>query len=643
MFCKNCGSHIPDGSKFCLACGNSVEAEVVAPVETPAAEPNVNPEAAAFEMPVSEAPVSEEQPEFAQPWQSEVAEVLPKKKSGKLLAWLIPSVSVVVLAALALVFWNPIKGFFLKNFGSAADYRDFVAEKNITNSVSDSVSGAYGAVVNTVFGGSKKDAPGAMDMSMKLNVGDQALEGLEKLYKNNMGEEIDLAWLNGIELKVSTNIKDNLYQAGAALNIGGEEIAELDGILDLSQGKLLFGLVNLTDEYLAVDMLEGMGDIEAMTEAFEDMDKMGAALPTEKEVNELLNKYIGIALDSFEDVEKSTENVKVDDVKQKLTVLETKIDGDDLIGALEAVLEELSEDKQVKKILERFADYAEDEFDLEMDVDDFFDGIDDALDALEDADGDDMDVELVLTQYVNSAHEMVGYALEVNEEQILRCVEVKDGSKLAYELIYTMVEEYYSYSDGWKEMATSLEIRGKGTEKKGAVNAEYTVAYYTSYDQDEDGERLWEGTEIFTFSLVDFEAKDDTVKGKIRIAPSADLMEQMELPNAAASVISLAQIQLELGLDVTEKSSALDVNVLIGEELLAGVTFTATEKKATSIDLPDEAYDIDDADAWAETIDLEALQNSLKEAGVPVDALREIGFGLKKVSPDYYDDYYYSY
>lgn len=631
MFCKNCGSHIPDGSKFCLACGNSVEAEVVAPVETPDAEPNVNPEAVAFEMPVSEAPVSEEQPEFAQPWQSEVAEVLPKKKSGKLLAWLIPSVSVVVLAALALVFWNPIKGFFLKNFGSASDYRDYVTEKNVTNSVSDSVSGAYGAVVNTVFGGNKKEAPGAMDMSMKLNVGDQVLKELEKQYKDNVGEEIDLAWLNEIELKVSTNIKDNLYQAGAALNIGGEEIAELDGILDLSQGKLLFGLVNLTDEYLAVDILDGMGDIEAMTEAFEDMDKMAAALPTEKEVNELLNKYIGIALDSFEDVEKSTENVKVDNVKQKLTVLETEIDGDDLIAAAEAVLEELSEDKQAKKILERFADYAEDEFDLEMDVDDFFDGIDDVLDALEDADGDDMDVELVLTQYVNSAHEMVGYALEVNEEQILRCVEVKDGNKLAYELIFTQAYGRY---------AKSLEIRGKGTEKKGTVNAEYTVSSYTSYEQDEDGERLWEGTEIFTFSLVDFEAKDDTVKGKIRIAPSDDLMEQMELPDAASAVISLAQIQLELGLDVTEKSSALDVNVLVGEELLVGVTFTATEKKATSIDLPDEAYDIDDADAWAETIDLEKLQDSLKEAGVPVDAFLAI-FTAQKVGPeDAYNDYY---
>ena len=41
MFCKNCGSQVPDGMAFCAACGTPVPA--AAPAEAPAAAPAANP------------------------------------------------------------------------------------------------------------------------------------------------------------------------------------------------------------------------------------------------------------------------------------------------------------------------------------------------------------------------------------------------------------------------------------------------------------------------------------------------------------------------------------------------------------------------------------------------------------------------
>ena len=299
------------------------------------------------------------------------------------------------------------------------------------------------------------------------------------------------------------------------------------------------------------------------------------------------------------------------DLKQKLTTLETTIDGDAVLAAAEAVLEELSKDKQVEKMVRRVLEYvaAQEEFGIELDVDEAWDsvaeGIEDALDELGDADGDDMDFEAVLTQYVNNSHEVVGYALEVEDEQVLYLVEVKSGDKIAFEL----------------KIPNALEIVGDGTEKKGVVNAEYTVSTFIwDYDY-ETYESSYEKKDVLTISLVDFKAEGELVNGKIRIAPTDALLEQMDLPSAASSVIDLAGLQLELGLATTETSGTVEFNVLVGEDLFVGVAFTAAKKEASDISLPAEAYDFDNIQEWVETLDYEKVLQALKDAGLPIEEI----------------------
>ena len=606
MFCEKCGTQLPDGVNFCEKCGAKVEAETAQPTETPA------PEAFASEAPAQETPISEALENFAQ---SEVF-APQKKKSKKFLAWLIPAVAVLVAAAIAAAVFFDVgstKGLFLKSFGSDVAYRDYVQE-NTTKSATNTVSDAYGAVVDALS--SENKAAGAADISLKFNMGDKAIAMLEDLAESELDEEISLDWAKEIELKLSANAKDDLQQIGAALNISSKEIATVDAILNMDQGKLFVAILSLSDEYLAIDFSEylAMPQIATATEYLQDSE-LFAALPTEEELNSLLTKYVNIAISSFDDVEKSSETMKVGELEQKLTVLETTIDGDALLDAAEAVLNELAKDKDVKKIITEMVEYLADQEDFSefVDVDEvlkaYDKGLEEALDSLKEVDGDDMEGELVLTQYVNNAHEVVGYALEVEDQQVVHFVEIKDGNKIAFEL----------------EIPNALEIVGEGTEKKGVVNAEYVVSVETP-TWDDDYNVSYEKMEVLTLSLIDFQAEGELVNGKIRLAPSAALLDEMDLPASASSAINLAQLQLELDIDQTKTSSAVAFNILSGEDLMVGISIAATEKAASDVTQPETAYDIENIEAWAKTMDITKILKALKDAGLPMDEIGELVF-----------------
>lgn len=59
MFCMNCGTQLPDGSRFCSQCGTP---QVVAPAAAPAAQQPVYPQQPAYQQ-----PVYPQQPAYQQP------------------------------------------------------------------------------------------------------------------------------------------------------------------------------------------------------------------------------------------------------------------------------------------------------------------------------------------------------------------------------------------------------------------------------------------------------------------------------------------------------------------------------------------------------------------------------------------------
>ena len=645
MFCVKCGNQIPDESKFCPVCGSQVVAEPqpevkpaeapveeivaqpeVQPVEIPAVEQVVEPVAEQVVEPVAE-PVAE--PVFAQP-AFEQPIIKPKKKTGKLLAWLIPSATLLVAAAVAAIFFlDPIKGWWLKNFGSDKDYRDYVQDKT-KESALGTVTNAYDKVLSTLTG--ETEASGATEMSLKLNIGDTVLQSAEDYIESMCGEPMDLAWLQGIEVKMSANMQDEMQQIGAALNIGDEEIAVIDAILSMDEGMLFVAVTNLSDEYLGIDLGAQMDDISLTVQEMMQDPELLKALPTGEELDALLSKYWDIVMENLTDVEQFKETVKVGKVEQKLTVLETTVDAKDLLKVAKAVLKEAEKDKDIEKILENIIEFANDQdlFGYEMDADDVIDSFQDtigmALDALKETDADDLgEGEIIFTEYVNGSDEIVGYTLTMvneddEEEELFRYIEVTEGDEFGFEFI----------------IPDSLEIVGSGTKKNGVINADYTITVIsTQYEWEADWsdyEIVYEEMEIATITLVDFKAEENNVNGKIWITPSAEMWDNMGLTGMASSIVDIAEVKLELDIASTGTSGSLGINVLAGSELIAGVTISAEEKEASDISLPDTYYTEEDVEAWAETIDVEKLEQVLEDLGIPVFAAKQ----ETATTPEYY-------
>lgn len=673
MFCNNCGNKLPENSKFCGHCGAKVMQEiaeaapvaeapvveapvvetpvVAAPVaeapvaeapvveapvvETPVAEAPVV-EAPVAEAPVEEAPVAEApESDFAQ--FEEAAQPKKKKSKKKLLAWLIPVTSLVVAAAVFVVLiFGPLQGWWLKNFGSAKDYRNYV-QGNSKEMITGVLSDTYGSALSLLSG--EATVEGGADVTMKLNLGEKTLDMVEQLTEAELGEKLDLSWMSSVGMTMSSNVKGSLQQVGATLNLGEAELAVIDCIMNMEEGKLFFAILNLSDKYIEMDLnaimdmaqgfesygpyntkavaskdyLSPLPSGSAMTsqsmlmEILQDPDLI-AALPTAEELDKLLIKYADIILDSFDNVKKSTKNVSVGDVKQKLTVLETTIGPDDVLSAAEAVLEAASKDKQIKDIITDIVGYIEDKMGMGgmIDADDIYDmfqmGLEEALDALGDIDPDDMleemgmeDMELVLTDYVDSNHQVVGQKIVVADQEVLRYIEVQKGNNIAYEL----------------NAADMVVISGEGTRKKNVTNAVYTISV--------------QDMEIMNIELVDFSSKDNKLNGKIRFAPSDEIMEPFmdgfQLPAEIAGVIGVLEPKLELGFVTTDKTTSMEMNVLTGNDLLVGVSFSTTMKDATAIKLPKNTVDITDEDAmedFANSINVDKFIEDLEDAGIPI-------------------------
>ena len=577
------------------------------PVEEKAENPEITLEEIRTEDVVAETPAVEETateaaveaPAFAQ-FQ---APKPPKKSKKKLIGWLSAAAAVVVAGAVTIgALWEPIQGVIVENFGSDEDYLSYV-EQNSTEKLTDTLSGAYVSMAEML---TAEPASGAYEVNMKLTVGDKVISMAEEMLKQQAGEKIELDWLSSIDLAMNVNAKDSLEQIGMALNIGQTEIAKLDAILNMDKGEVFLAIPTLSDKYLKGEM-----DITAaMPNEVLDLlssEELQKALPSEKEMDALLDKYIGIVFDNLQDVEKSSETVKIAGVQQKLTALETEIDQDDVVKIVTAMLKAAKDDKQIEKIINNLAKFME-ENDLIEDADDAYDafveGVEEALDAMEYADMDG-DFEVVLTDYVNDSHEVVGRRIEVNGQEILYYAEVRNGSKLAFEL----------------EME-GLQIYGEGTEKKGVINAEYTI---------------WAGdAEICDITLVDFKAEGETLNGKIRIAPSSDLLENMGLASAGASAIALMDPQLELGFENTKASSKVEINLLSGSDTLIGLAVTGKEVKSGKITLPDDknVYDQDEAEEWLQEMDVEKLLDKLDELGLPIEEILQGQAVSKPVTPN---------
>ena len=584
--CPNCGAHADVAP---APVEDSVEQTTV--LETPAFEA----------APVApEAPVAPAEPAFAEVSFEEKA--APEKKKW----WLIPAIVggvLAVLAVLALIFWNQLSGFWLKTFAPEEEYFQHV-EKQALSVYTEDIAKVYGDCVEQL-GNDEITA----QAQMSLTVSDEVLD----LITENTGMEIELDWINDVTFDLDTVMDGEQMMVCVAVAVGGQEVVDMNVIVDQENNRVLMGVPSLSDKYMQEDVY----GTAAITSIDRDMLK---ALPSEEEVQKLLDKYLEIALSEMTKVSKETDTLEIGDVSQKVTVLEYELTEKEALAICKAVLKEAKSDKDLKKIVERVADYAE-EAGMLSDADEVYDsfkeGIENTLDELKEVEPE-KETFLVLTDYVNGAHEIVGRKLTVEEQDVFYYATAIKGKEFATEM----------------EVSGAMEIQGEGTIEGNIRKGEYVLIV-------EEQELL-----VINAELDEKKLEEMYISGKFDITPTEVAMELMELDSSVSSVIKSMGLGLQVIVDSSEDVAKLEMNVTSNGKVMVGLGLDAKNGSDKKIEIPDSGDVIDayDSDEWIASLDLSKLVENLKNTSIPSDLVDLLEMAVGQITaPVYSDSYDYNY
>lgn len=453
-------------------------------------------------------------------------------------------------------------------------------EKLAFEKYTEDFSNVYGTAYDAM-----KSGKNAAEAKLSLNVSEDALDMVSELT-----DDIDMSWLNNISLSMDTAIADNMQSVDLNLDIAKQTILNLNLINDLNEQEMFLALLNLSDKYILIDTEDVYGiSAEELTSMY-NTEEYAKILPSDKELEKLLNKYIKIVIDNLDDVEKSKETIEVDGIKEKVTVLEFNLDAETVADICTDVLEEAKKDKQLKKHIETIAAYLE-EKDMIDDAGDVYaaytEGIDELLGEIDPDDLPDGKL-LTIVDYVNSKHEIVGRKIKVEKQEVLYYATAHKGKKFATEL----------------EMG-GIEFTGNGTDKNGKITGEFELESYN--------------TKIMDIAVKDFDTdklSDGYLNGNFRIFPSSALLEETGLDYSLSSVLSFIDIGFEFDVKTSKNSSEITFNFLNEDEMFAGINLSAKTKNAGKISAPAQSktVDIDDVDEWLESLDTDKLVSALKKA-----------------------------
>lgn len=663
MFCEQCGTQIADGDLFCQECGWKVTVETVAidlnASEEVAKTENVTEGQQFFSAPdkdelagtavsqtsdepgVQATPVQTETPvraagpvQMTTPVQTVAATensfwtndtVVPttvgnstpvvnktKKKSKK--GWLIALGVVAVIGVLVAVNFARIENFFRKTFSSSEEYYQFVEAKQVETLVDVYMNG-YGSYVDMLSMDNKSHS---VDMTLELG------SELKKLMRVT---GVDLSWLKSANLAVDTNFKDKVFEIGSIIGVNDVDILSGTIIMDFDDENIYMQIPELSKRYLGASF-EDMG-VEGYEEMFEMLEAFQEFLPESDALEELLTKYITLALEQIDDVKEKDVTLEVGDVSQKCTALKVTIDTKTVQKMVEAVLEEVSEDKDLEDIVKKAMEMSEEMgmADPDMDADDMYDEFLDEVDsALERIDEIDMeDVEILMTVYVNGKGEVIGREIEAEEFKFRYAMPVS-GSSFEMECYVEMPnygggraaaaridEDYYAYEEEDDEPEIfKIGIEGKGKLKGNKITGDFTV---------KDNAMSYVDVKVEGYNTK--KAKEGEMVGTFTFTLSKD-MKSMLKDTASMVLVGYLNYGLEIDMDTDSDGGTVSIAIVNDDEFLVKLTVESDSGKGEKVSIPSsknviDAMDEDELEEWAEDIEWDDIIKKLEKADVDED------------------------
>lgn len=622
MICNNCGFEIPEGSAFCGNCGAQIaQEETVTPQEATTEQYAVDNE-------VYTQGYTEDYTENMYIDQQE--EIKPKKKfkiPKKLIFITIPAIVLVV----AIIFnWYAICGYFVKWFGSDADYFTYVEKANAENSA-DAISEMYGKMLSMMDSGT-----GSTEADMKITIGDKAfdmlsLAGVSESYVKKFD------FLKEIDLNVNFAFEELKMQYQVGLGIGGEEILKGDIVVDGTSGAMYAGLPGLSDKYIK----SGNATVQYDDEIMEAFESIVESLPDDSDVNDLLEKYLEIAFECISDkyVDVSDGTLVANNIEQDCTVVEVEVTDKLLLKMCLEIAKEATDDEEIEEIIDKLEDVVNDlatvsganEIDL---YDELSDELLQTIEELEEM-IDNIEEEralFYLTDYVDGTHNIIGRKIEISDYSY-EYDEMTGEEKKVFDKkeIFFMgkTENGDCGYECWLNVeGVKIQLLGKGSESwwNEVITGEFELVISAK-------DKSYTLLEIETEEL-DCAEITEKLSGLIRVRPGENLVdfiaETMGKSTAhdVKKVISFLDPSIEIKMNNSSDTAENTIEVMSGDDLFFGIEMKTKTDENAEVIVPGES-EVVDQERWVESLDFDSVIEKLKKIGVPSEILNAFMNGLE--------------
>lgn len=450
---------------------------------------------------------------------------------------------------------------------------------------------------------------------LQLMLGDGGQEIL------NSFSPVDVSWLNDVTIGIGTGMEKNNLTQSLDLRVNGTKICTLNYYIDFDSSKIYLNIPELHDGYIQMDLTnvydgteesgtDGLHIQMELADAVNNYFSILENLPEANSLQNVLTRYSKIILDNIEDQGSTSETVSAGAVQQDLTVSEGHITQKSAKSLLQAVLSTAKTDSELESIVENWTaimnnpDYT---------YDAFVDSIAELEGALVDDDTDAAG--LTLRAWTDDAGNVVGKQLlwkDGNIEQnFIKYLKTSAGTESGYLLKLAGDED-------------GILLEGSGKIADDLLNGTYTLTM--------------DGSEIAIIDVADYDTaaiKDGVWNGTYIISGSAYETEDGEETD------TLNKMQLIFGSDgMDNKNLSVRCSLVNNGAYLGTLFFTSDmENGIESVDPAslNDVYDFNDPDqaaAYTESINLDAIEAGLTDAGMPEGWLDSIISSFSSLEED---------
>ena len=591
MFCSLCGKQLNDGAVFCPFCGGKVS------------------------QPETDAPSG------AVVWEDATQKQKTKKPLRK---WLVCAAAAAVTVLVGIgVLTGGISGFFARLTKSDAEYAQYLLQKD---------TDAVFRMLDAVGAGETADRKQTEQICLSLTG-----EGRDQIYRM-YGRDVDLDWLKSVSLELFSDTSGDRSALGAELSLNNNKIVSGQAVLDNAEKQIYLSSDELLDDDILLDPVELYGSSFSWNSLIRIKNPLSAVLLptlitgtvarygaaayatgstvwstaasilTAPEERELLQKYLNIAFENMNNVQKQPTVLSIGDRSQKCTEYRIIMDAATIANAVRAMVDSAKTDKALRTVLyeslqvtaERYKELGYD-YDIDEALDAFYESLDDLK---EDAEG------LTESSFFDDTYRSrLSLYVTGNGQIIGRAFSCADPDEFSVSVRAVSVEKNFSFDLTAKECSFGdayevFRLTGGGIRTGSAVSG--SLRFRVDGEdlleieiQNADLAKLRRGKLSGTYTLIPV--------GEELIYEIADLLDSYE---DLAESLSLA-VTLSGDTDDCAVSAALQRD---GTALITG-DFRLQKSKSKKIALPTRTVPVESV--ASDDLNLRRIYANLVGAGMP--------------------------